>query len=230
MTELWVIESTPKAGRGHGRNDLNFGRFAFDVTLMTACGGNWSTRAPRGGNLQLRLLGDRLLCARDVTPSMDSNKVCLFLFFFVLDLMSVKKKKQLEARCQPLILTCKTSEEKRPCRTRSNDVDMSIRGFCECAELANGPLVNMSNSTCNKTKVRVFVWPVFRCGTSFLRTDKNCQTVQFEHWGEAHCERTLKRLRLHDLRSCIFAEAKARPMLTKQQKLESNSDYETWER
>ena len=46
--------------------------------------------------------------------------------FFVLDLMSEKKKKQLEARCQPLILTCKTSEEKRPCRTRSNDVDISI--------------------------------------------------------------------------------------------------------
>ena len=75
-----------------------------------------------------------------------------FFFFFVLDLMSGKKKKQLEARCQPLILTCKTSEEKRPCRTRSNDVsDMSIRGLCECPELAHGPLVNISNSTCNKT-------------------------------------------------------------------------------
>ena len=72
-------------------------------------------------------------------------------FFFVLNLMSVKKKKQLEERCQPLSLICKTSEEKRPCRTRSNDVDMSIRGLCECPELAHGPLVNMLNSTCNKT-------------------------------------------------------------------------------
>ena len=40
MTELWVIKNTPKAGRGHGRNDLNFARFAFDVTFMTTCGGN----------------------------------------------------------------------------------------------------------------------------------------------------------------------------------------------
>ena len=54
-----------------------------------------------------------------------------FFFFFVLDLMSVKKKKQHETRCQPLILTCKTNEEKRPCRTRSNDVDMSI---LQCSE------------------------------------------------------------------------------------------------
>ena len=29
-----------KAGRGHGRNDLSFARFDFDVTLMSACGGN----------------------------------------------------------------------------------------------------------------------------------------------------------------------------------------------
>ena len=125
----------PQSRKGARQKWFKFRALCFcHVTLMTTCGGNSSKRAPRGGNLQLGLIGDRLLCARDVTPSMDSNNVCLFLFF-VLDLMSVKtwkKKKQLEAQCQPLILTCKTSEEKRPCITRSNDVDMSIRGLCEC--------------------------------------------------------------------------------------------------
>ena len=48
---------------------------------------------------------------------------------------------------------------------------------------------------------------------------------------EACCERTLKRLRLHDLHFRIrkFAAAKARPLLTKPQKLNLNSDYETRE-
>ena len=51
--------------------------------------------APRGGNLQLGLLGDRLLCARDVTPSMDSNKV--FFFFFFLFSISCPVSKEKEA-------------------------------------------------------------------------------------------------------------------------------------
>ena len=151
-------------------------------------------------------------------------------FLFVLDLMSVKKKKQLEARCQPLILTCKTSEEKHPCRTRSNDVDKSIRGLSECPELAHDPLVNKSNSTCNKTNGLVSCLTCISMWNKLSTNWQNCQTVQFEHWGEACCERTLKRLRLHDLRSRSFAAAKAQPMLNKQQELESNSDYETLER
>ena len=40
MMKFWVIENSPKAGMGHGRNDINFARFAFDVTLLTACGRN----------------------------------------------------------------------------------------------------------------------------------------------------------------------------------------------
>ena len=43
--ELLVIENAPKSGRGHGRNDLNFARFGFDVTFMIAYGGNRSTCA-----------------------------------------------------------------------------------------------------------------------------------------------------------------------------------------
>ena len=88
------------------------------------------------------------MCSRSDTVNGFEQGLFVSLFFFVLNLMSVKKKKQLEARCQPLIFSCKTNEEKR---TRSNDVDMLIRGLCECPELAHGPLVNMSNSTCNKT-------------------------------------------------------------------------------
>ena len=41
-----VIEYAPKFGRGHGRNDLNFARFGFDVTFMIAYGGKRSTCAP----------------------------------------------------------------------------------------------------------------------------------------------------------------------------------------
>ena len=49
----------PKSGRGHGRNDLNFARFGFDVTFMIAYGGpsfgeNRSTCAPRSGKLKLQ--------------------------------------------------------------------------------------------------------------------------------------------------------------------------------
>ena len=46
ITELLVIENAPKSGRGHGRNDLNFARFGFDVTFMIAYGGT-EARVPR---------------------------------------------------------------------------------------------------------------------------------------------------------------------------------------
>ena len=88
MTELWVIENAPKAGRGHGRNDLNFAiaRFGFDVTLMTACGANWSTCVPRGGEPAARASwrSSAVSSRRDTVDGFEQGLfVCLFLFFFV---------------------------------------------------------------------------------------------------------------------------------------------------
>ena len=51
--ELLVIEYAPKSRGGHGRNDLNFARFGFDVTFMIAYGGNRNKCAPRGRKLTL---------------------------------------------------------------------------------------------------------------------------------------------------------------------------------
>ena len=231
----------PKTWRS-GRNDLNLARSNFDVTLITACGGNWSTCAPRGGNLQLGFLAWRssdVSSLRDTVHGFEQgllpnwnqgvlwcNSGSVHVCFFFLCVFAIscqeRRKKQLEARCQPLI--CKISEGKHPCRTGSDFVDMSIWGLCECPKVAHGQLVNMSKSTCNKTNGLV------SCLTSMWnRLSTNWQKLSdSSSWAwEACCKRTLKQLRLHDLRSRFFAAANARHMLTKQQKLGSNSDYET---
>ena len=89
----------PNAGRGHGRNDLNFAHFAFDVMLMSACGGNWSMRAPRGGNLQLGFLPLDIVCCVLATWHRQWTRprfVCFFFFFFCSRSPVRKKKSNLK--------------------------------------------------------------------------------------------------------------------------------------
>ena len=58
MTEIWVIENAPKAGKGHGRNYLNFGALLLKSRSLLHVAGT-EARVPRVAgkkNLQLQYL------------------------------------------------------------------------------------------------------------------------------------------------------------------------------
>ena len=166
-------------------------------------------------------------CSRSDTVNGFEQGLFVSFFFFVLELMSVKKKKQLEARCQPLILTCKTSKEKR---TSSNDVGMSIQGLCECPELAHGPLVNMSISTCNKTNGLA---SCLTCISMWNKLSTNWQKLPDSSIRVLRRSLLWKDAETTSLAWSAFTHlcsSQGSTYVDQATKLESNSDYETWER